>query len=252
MPHPSFAAERVDMQLVLLADTSVSMDREEKQLQQQGFAKALRNPKILSAIMGGPTRRISVTYVEWGGDRPPRVVIPWTIIDSPLAAYEFSARLERNFPSRMTRGTSISTALNCAQFLFETSPFEAPKNVINISGDGVNNNGQDLAAVRAHVLSKGVTINGMPIIYKGLMEGVVSSSEADMPRELLLDYYRTEVIGGPGAFIQPVVAKSNYSEAIFKKLLREIEASTKSAGIDGGGPQMADSDVLSGNSSSVQ
>jgi hypothetical protein len=227
------ASERVDMQLVLLADVSYSMDREERLLQQQGFARAFRHVKIVEAILGGPSRKIAVTYVEWGGDQQPRVIVPWTRIDSVAAAYEFSIAVERNIPSRLVRGTSISKALSFAEFLIDTSPFEARRNVINISGDGVNNNGPDLAPVRDRLVAHGIVINGMPIIYKGLMEGIVSVDEADMPRELLVDYYRNEVIGGPGAFIEPVTAKDNYALAIFKKLLREIEEATKTAGILG-------------------
>jgi len=228
--HSAYARDEVDLQLVILADVSSSMDGEEKQLQQQGFADAFRQPALVDAILSGTHHRIAVAYVEWGGTASPRPVIPWTLIDSPEAAKAFAARLQGNAPGRLPRGTSINTAFSYADYLFKSSPFEAPRNVVNISGDGVNNDERGIAKARDLLVASGVTINGLPILYKGLMDGVVDGyDEKDMPREQLVGYFKDEVIGGRNAFVEPVTTRDGYTAAIYRKLLREIYVSQSGA-----------------------
>lgn len=227
---PARAGQAVDLQLVIAADVSTSMDREEKTLQQQGFVLAFRDPELIRMMLAGPEGRISVTYFEWGGDRTPKLVVPWTVIDSPQAALAFAQRLERNFPSRLPRGTSIGMALDYSSYLLQSSGYDAGRNVVNLSGDGVNNNVPDVEETRARLLDMGTTINGMPIVYKSLLQGVLDGAEDDFPPEYLIDYYRNEVIGGPGAFVEPVTARQNYSAAILRKLIREIGANRLTIG----------------------
>ncbi|WP_086994060.1 DUF1194 domain-containing protein [Rhizobium sullae] len=221
------AGERVDMQLVIAADVSTSMDAEEKALQQRGFVEAFRRPEIIEAITAGRNGRIAVTYVEWGGDEQRRLVIPWTIITNEMDSWLFSLKLEVNSPAKIHRGTSISSMLSYADYLIRSSGYKATRSLINISGDGVNNKGRDVAPVRGGVLAGGITINALPVVYGGL-QGV--DEEAISP-ESLLAYFRREVIGGPGAFAEPVAAPEQYSSAIYRKLLREISNMSEIAAI---------------------
>lgn len=214
----------VDVELVVAADVSVSMDTHETALQQQGFVEAFRHPDIVQAIESGATRRIAVTYLEWGGNNRHRVVVPWKLVDSAASAHRLARRLERNRPARLKRGTSISSALLKSYELFQRSPYAGARRIINISGDGVNNKGPDLAAVRAGLLAAGVTINGLPVVYKGPVDGVVSGLDAPADPSLLIDYFERQVIGGPYAFVEPVAAIESYTDAIRRKLLREIMA----------------------------
>lgn len=230
LPSVAQAEPAVDVQLVIAADVSTSMDKEEKELQQQGFVEAFRNPELIRTILSGPAARISVTYIEWGGNRAPKVVVPWTVIDSPASALAFAQRLDANFPARMPRGTALGMILEYASYLLQSSGFEARRSVINVSGDGVNNTQPDLAGARAAALEAGATINGMPIVYKGLLEGVLDGAENDFPPEYLVDYFETEVIGGPGAFVEPVTSRQNYANAIMRKLVREIGGNNVSIG----------------------
>ncbi|TCU36640.1 DUF1194 domain-containing protein [Rhizobium azibense] len=223
----ALAGELVDMQLVIAADVSTSMDAEEKALQQRGFVEAFRRPEIIEAIIAGRNGRIAVAYVEWGGDGQRRLVIPWTTITSEMDSWLFSLKLEANLPATISRGTSISGMLSYADYLIRSSGYEATRSLINISGDGVNNKGRDVMPVRAGVLARGITINALPVVYGGLP----GDEEEAISPENLLAYFRSEVIGGPDAFAEPVAAPEQYSPAIYRKLLREISNMSEIAAI---------------------
>lgn len=228
-PAAARAETPVDLELVIAADVSVSMDREEKRLQQEGFVEAFRHPDILAAISSGTHGRIAVTYIEWGGDRQQRVVVPWTLIDGRESAHRFARRLEQSRPTKMVRGTSISSALMKSAELMLDNGFAGARYVINLSGDGTNNKGPELRDVRAALLASGITINGMPIIYEGLLEGAIEDPQFESPARMLVRYFEDEVIGGPDAFVEPVRHLGDYAAAIRRKLQREIEAPAYSA-----------------------
>lgn len=222
LPVPVTAETLVDVELVIAVDVSISMDRQEKQLQHEGFARAFRNPEIVRAIQAGSLGRIAVVYFEWGGERQQRVVVPWTLIDGAATARRFAERLEQRSPAKFIRGTSLSGALEKASELLSQSGFSGARRVINISGDGMNNKGREIEPVRRALIDSGVTINGMPIVYKGLLEGVIEGPETNLDPQRLIDYFEDHVIGGPHAFVEPVVAMQSYAEAVHRKLLREI------------------------------
>lgn len=223
---PTFAQSAVDLDLVIAADVSVSMDAEEKLLQQRGFADAFRDRDIVDAIASGPLGRIAVTYFEWGGASQQRLVITRSIIHDAGSAEAFAARLEANRPARLRRGTSISAALDYSVALFGASDVTAARRVINISSDGMNNKGPDLPSARQRALAAGIEINGLPIVYKNPLHGVIDSvgldDEAAFTATDLITYFEREVIGGPGAFLEPVFSPTDYRDATLRKLRREI------------------------------
>ncbi|MBB4228405.1 DUF1194 domain-containing protein [Rhizobium mongolense] len=130
-----------------------------------------------------------------------------------------------SLPAKIHRGTSISGILSYADYLIRSSGYEATRSLINISGDGVNNKGRDLMPVRAGVFARGITINALPVVYGGLL----GDEEEAISPENLLAYFRSEVIGGPDAFAEPVAEE--YSPAIYRKLLREISNMSEIAAI---------------------
>ena len=81
------AAEPVDLLLVLAADVSRSVDAQKFQLQREGYAAAIANPRVLDAIRAGRNGRIAVLFLEWSGFASQHVVIDWTPIDGPKAAH---------------------------------------------------------------------------------------------------------------------------------------------------------------------
>ncbi len=224
---PARAETPVDVELVIAADVSFSMDRDEKTLQQQGFVQAFRDPDVWAAIQSGVTGRIAVTYFEWGGEGRHRIVVPWTVIDGAESAEHFAQLLESNRPARFKRGTSLSNALIVSRGLLRQRSVAGARRVVNISGDGVDNHDQNLSYARTMLVADGITINGLPVVYKGLLEGVVSGrTRLETDPRLLIGYFEREVIGGPYAFAEPVITRESYTDAIRRKLIREIGALT--------------------------
>jgi hypothetical protein len=210
---PARADTEVDLALVLAVDVSRSMDVEEQELQREGFVEAFRSGAIHAAIARGTLGRIAVTYVEWSGEGQQTVVVPWTLVDGPGAAGAFSDRLAGT-PIGRVFSTSISGAIEFSARLLEESGFEAMRQVIDVSGDGPNNQGRTVTTARDAALAKGIVINGLPLMLKR------PTGWGDI--ENLDHYYQDCVIGGPGAFIVPVRERAHFVEAIRVKLLREI------------------------------
>ena len=212
---PSAAATTdVDVELVIAVDVSYSMDPDEQALQRDGYIVGLTSPEFLNALQQGAHGRIAVTYFEWAGATDQRIVVPWRLIDGPAAAKAFTDAIAAA-PYRRAYRTSISGALHFAQPLFETSGFRGLRRVIDVSGDGVNNQGDLVAIVRDTVLERGITINGLPILLK-------RPSPATMDIEDLDIYYEDCVIGGAGAFVIPIRERDQFREATRTKLVQEI------------------------------
>lgn len=213
----------VDLELVIASDVSTSMDRGEKALQLGGFIAAFRDTEVQRAIARGVRGRIAVTYVEWGGEGRQRVVVPWTLVDGPQAAADFADALDATSPGRMTFGTAMGEALDFCADLFDVNGFLGDRRVIDISGDGESNRGRSLALARARTLSRGITINGLPIVYQEPQQ-LAGDITVFQPDELTA-YFVDNVIGGPDSFVVPVTALEAYSDAIRSKLIREIAGS---------------------------
>jgi Protein of unknown function (DUF1194) len=214
VPAPSQGAElEVDLALVLTVDVSRSMDDDEQRLQRDGFIQAFRSEIVHDAIRKGVLGRIAVVYVEWSGPAEQTVVVPWTVIDGPPRAAEFSERLSR-MPIGRYMSTSISGAIDHAVSLLDQSGVEPLRRVIDVSGDGPNNTGRMVTLARNDAVGKGITINGLPFMLKR------PTGFGDI--ENLDWYYQDCVIGGPGAFIVPVREKHHFADAIRTKLVREI------------------------------
>ena len=208
------AAEMVDVELILAVDVSLSMSPDELEIQRDGYAAALTHDRVIEAIQQGVHGRIAVTYVEWAGQTSQHIIVPWTIVSSREEAQAFVDKLTAN-PPNSARRTSISGALLFAGDLFAESSFRSVKRVVDISGDGANNQGPPVDAVRDGMIAQGVTINGLPLMTKGGMPSVFDIDDLDV-------YYTNCVIGGPGAFMIPVNNWSQFPEAIRRKLVLEL------------------------------
>jgi hypothetical protein len=204
----------VDVELVIAVDVSYSMDPDEQALQREGYIIGLTSPEFLDALHQGMHGKIAITYFEWAGSGDQRIVVPWRLIDGPAAARAFADEIARA-PYRRAYRTSISGALRFAQPLFENSGFRGLRRVIDVSGDGVNNQGVPVTLVRDEALERGITINGLPILLK-------RPSAETMDIENLDVYYEDCVIGGPGAFVIPIRERDQFREATRTKLVLEI------------------------------
>jgi hypothetical protein len=204
----------VDVELVLAVDVSLSMSPMELEIQRAGYAAALTDQQVINAILDGAHGRIAITYFEWAGEAVQKVVVPWTVIASRQDAERVAESLSAD-PPTSARRTSISGALGFAADLFAESGLRGQKRVIDISGDGPNNNGPPVELVRDAVLAQGITINGLPLMTSGGFSSVYDIDELDL-------YYTNCVIGGPGAFMIPVNDWPQFPEAVRRKLVLEL------------------------------
>ena len=211
-------ATEVDLELVLLADASGSIDQSEIDLQRQGYAAAITHPDVLYAISSTLTGSIAVTYVEWAANQV--VVADWAIITAPEDAQAFAARLLE--PPRLASGrNAIGAALLEGKRLIEENDITGLRRVIDFSGDSANNwSGPSIEEARAEVLAAGITINALPLMR----------SPADGWDSPLVQIYEDRIIGGPGAFLVPADTGARFTEAVRRKLILEIAGSQPEAG----------------------
>ncbi len=215
IPGPDGLLRSVDLELVLAIDTSGSVDEEEGRLQRKGYIEAFTAPEVIAAIRSGRHKRIAVTYYEWAGQTFQNIVVPWTLIDGKASAAAFALELQIQ-PVGVGPYTSISDAITSAMPLFVNNGFEAPRQVIDISGDGPNNSGRLVTPARAEALKAGLTINGLPIMNDR------PSRYGNPPMPDLDLYYKKCVIGGPRSFIVVAEDFRSFARAIRKKLVLEI------------------------------
>jgi len=218
--HPAAvrAGNDVDLLLVLAADVSRSIDAAKFQLQREGYAAAISDPRVLDTIRSGHNGRIGVTFVEWSGVGAQRVVIDWMTVGDAASAKDFGDRLieaPRSFADR----TSISGAIEFAVNQLAQAPFSSVRRTIDISGDGTNNAGRDVGALRDEAVDKGITINGLVILSDNPMAW---NPDHTNPPGGLDNYYRNNVVGGPGAFVMVAQNFNSFGQAIISKMIAEV------------------------------
>jgi hypothetical protein len=210
--------EPVDLLLVLAADVSRSVDSQKFQLQREGYAAALADPRVIDAIQSGRRGRIGLLFLEWSGFGNQKVVIDWTVVDGPKAAQAFGDRLLES-PRSFADRTSISGGIDAAVAQLARAPFEAQRRTIDVSGDGTNNAGRDVGLARDEALALGIGINGLVILSDTPLPW---NPEHTNPPGGLTKYYRDNVIGGPGSFALEAKDFNSFGEAIVKKMIAEI------------------------------
>ena len=217
-PRVASAGEPVDLLLVLAADVSRSVDAAKFNLQREGYAAAISDPRVVDTIRSGRNGRIGLVFMEWSGVGAQQVVIDWASIDDTDSAKKFGDQLleaPRSFADR----TSISGAIDFAMGQLDRAPFQSARRTIDVSGDGTNNAGRDVLAARDDAVAKGVTINGLPILSDNPMSW---NPDHTNPPGGLANYYRHNVIGGPGAFVMVAENFNSFGRAIIGKMIAEV------------------------------
>ena len=210
LASPAFAQD-TDLELVLLADASGSIDASEIAFQREGYAAAITDPEVLAAIRNTAYGSIAVTYVEWAANTA--VVAPWTRIAGLEQAEVFAAELLSK-PRQAYGRNAIGSALLDGLELMETNDIDGWRRVIDFSGDSVNNySGPSIAEARARVLAEGVTINALPILRPNDPGRAHGGLEAA---------YETQIIGGMGSFVVTAESRESFAEAVKRKLILEI------------------------------
>jgi hypothetical protein len=209
-------SQQVDLKLVIATDVSRSIDDEEGQLQREGTAEAFLNAEVVRAIQSGSLGRIAVAMIDFSSPEYDKVVLDWHIVHDRASATAL-ADLIRKTPRTPGRRTSISSALDLGAQLIEQSPeIVATRSVIDVSGDGPNNDGRPMTDVHNEVIAKGIIVNGLP---------VMDDADPNDPHSFFpgLDkYYASCVVGGKGAFVLTVHAFKDFGAAMRRKLVLEI------------------------------
>lgn len=211
------AQEEVDLELVLLADASSSIDNAEVVFQRRGYAAAITHPDVLNAIASGLLGRIAVTYVEWADSTSHEVVVPWTVIDGPAAATGFARALTATFARNVYGRNAIGSAIRVGLGLLETNDFSGLRRVIDLSGDSAHSfNGPPIVTARAEAIAAGVVINGLAIFCR---QDDCSGRPVTYDLEAV---FARRIIAGPGSFVVTVDGETSFAEAVRRKLVLEI------------------------------
>ncbi len=202
----------MDLELALMVDVSRSMSERELEIQRRGYAEALRSPEVFTAIQSGLLQRVALTYIEWAGTQ--EVVVSWRLVETRADLHAFADALTARFNPALRR-TAISEALIYGANSLEGNIYKGLRQVIDISGDGPNNEGRGVERARDAVLARGVVINGLPLLTREGMGQAWHLEGLDI-------YYRNCVIGGPGAFVIPVLDWGDFGDAVRRKLVLEL------------------------------
>lgn len=212
--------QRVDLELVLAADGSGSIDEDELRLQREGYAAAITSRRVLDAILEGPQRRIAVAMIEWGGAESQHVIVDWTIIDGLEAAQRFAAALLAA-PRKAYGFNSISNAIVASTRMILGNHINSARKVIDVSADGGQFGGVPLPEARALALNAGITINGLAIHRAG--SGRPGGTRFGISLE---EHFGRDIIGGNGAFVIVAETNRNFADAVARKLILEIADQT--------------------------
>jgi len=204
---------QVDVKLVIASDVSLSIDDEEAQLQRQGIADLFLDPDVVKAIQSGPLGVIAVSMLDWAGYGENKVVLDWTLVSDKASAAALSAKIRKigRIPGRRT---SISDALERAFAMQEESESQivGTRKVIDVSGDGPNNDGYSLQELHDKTANNGIVVNGLPI-----MDEMADGYFPDLDK-----YYGACVVAGKGAFLVVVKHFNDFGRAMRRKLVLEI------------------------------
>jgi hypothetical protein len=211
---PAWAQEKVDVELVLAADGSGSIDDDELALQREGYAAAVTHPRFLAAIAGGFHQKVALTYVEWGDPESQETIVDWMLIDGPESAAAFAGKL-RTQPRAAWGYNSISEAIAYGIDKMLTNAFEGRRKIVDVSGDGPQMNGRPLADVHLLARQHRVTINGLVVNLPGRVRTGPMGEPLD-------EHYRNDVIFGRGAFVMTAEGRQDIARAVLKKMILEI------------------------------
>ena len=200
-----------DLAIVLAVDCSSSVDAGDFHLQMYGIADALRQPQILDAIQSGANQRIAFSLVQWSTKRSQHIIIKWRQLATQNDLFQTAADIEGAERQWLIGGTGLAAAIDFCAALHTKLPGKTARRVIDVSGDGEDNDDGDVPFSRNAAIVQGITINGLPIIDGS---------------HYIEAYYRYRLIGGPGSFVMPAANTFAFKEAMAQKLLKEIGPQT--------------------------
>ena len=212
------AAQDCRLALVLALDVSGSVDPREDRLQREGLARALVAPEVARAfLVGGP---VALHVFEWAGDRSQAALLPdWQMIRDEGDLVHVADAIARTGPAPFhftQHGTAVGAALAHAAEAFVGGPACGAR-TIDVSGDGMGNEGLAPKAAYANPLLEGVTVNAL------VVRGAEDDGNAPDGQDDLVAWFEGEVLRGPGAFRVLADGYEDYERAMRVKLRRELE-----------------------------
>jgi Ca-activated chloride channel family protein len=195
--------------LAMALDISSSVNEWEYDIQLLGLVEALRDPEIQEMILAIPGTQVQAMVYEWSGYVQQDLIVGWTRLSTVEEIDAFADRLSQHWRIYSDFPTAIGKALEKAIDEFDRLPVSCAYSVVDISGDGVGNDGPPAREMWPALAARGITVNAL----------VIAGAEPDP-----VAHYRENVITGPGAFI--VEARNgfeDYPALIRGKLLRELE-----------------------------
>ncbi len=197
----------VDLELVLAVDASSSVSAAEFDLQMRGLSEAFRHPAVIGAIRAAGDLGIAVSLIQWSDNRKQIVAVDWLAVSDEASALAFSAEIESTPRFLVGGGTAIGGALQFSVRQFDRNNFTGRRRVIDLSGDGRNNQGSRPTKMRDRAVAQGITVNGLAILNED---------------PFMATYYRYNVIGGTGSFVMSADDYDDFSRAILHKMIKEI------------------------------
>ncbi len=194
--------------LLLALDVSSSVDRIEDRLQRQGLADALSSKDVIDAVLPTPGQTVALSVFEWSGRNQQVTVLPWRILARSEDVLAAAAEIRTSRRSHSEYPTAIGYDLGFAAMEFENAPACHHK-TLDVSGDGINNEGFEPRLAYRHFRFSGVTVNGLTIGGR---------------RDDLAGYYRRELIRGAGAFVEEALGFRDFERAMRRKLVRELQS----------------------------
>lgn len=191
--------------LALAVDVSRSVDAQDYVIQTDGLADALSDRDVRAAIFG-PEGQVALAIYYWSGRGYQDLVQPWVILDSPEMLDRAIWEVRRTPRPKAPLATALGDALSYGRALMEDAP-DCTRRVIDVAGDGRNNDGISVARTYEREDFSGITVNGL----------AVGEHEAD-----IVAYFESELIRGPGAFVEVAPRQGDYPAALQRKLLREL------------------------------
>lgn len=213
--NPAPLANPVDLALILAFDGSASVGFDEFGMIAGGCAAALRDPAVVTGLVGGPAKASLAAVLLWSGHGSAVALVNWTRLGSAADCLAFAdavGGVSRVVPPGTT---AIGSALLACGALFAAQPAAARRQVIDMAGDGRSNDGPPPAPIRDRLVSKNITINGLCVLHE----------EPD-----LLSSYLAEVVGGPASFAVQCQDYNGFAEAMRRKMQQEVAALSPAAG----------------------
>ena len=201
------AQETVDLALVLAVDSSGSVSRFEFDLQMRGLAEAFRSPGVVNAIKAAAPNGVAVNLMQWSSVDEQGQAFGWLVVRDAPSAARVADLIDRTPRLVQDGATAISAALDQAARL--ALGVAAKRRVIDISGDGRDNQSGEVLEGRLKAVAAGITVNGLAILNED---------------PLLEFYYLSEVIGGEGAFVLGADDYDDFAQAMEIKLIKEISS----------------------------